>query len=231
MEIKIDNLIGLVDNPDQKKAIILVHGFAVDKDDCGLFSGFAETIKDFAVYRFDHTGCGQSEGDFTKTTLSDYIEDLRKIVAYVKDRHDWVAIWGQSFGTAVTIALSPDVDKIVLTGAFHESYKLFKQYFGDGFKSDGISERKSSSSGNVTAVEAGFWSDLKKYDLLELAAKISTPVFLIHGGEDTDVPKDQAEKLFEVMKNRKIMIIGGADHGLEPDRDQVYRIVKEFLKK
>jgi len=231
MEIKLDNLIGLVDNPDQKRAIILVHGFAVDKDDCGIFSGFAQTIKDFAVYRFDFTGCGQSEGDFSKTTLTDYIDDLRKIVDYVKERHDWVAIWGQSFGTAITIALNPDVDKIALTGAFHESYKLFKQYFGKGFNPDGRSERKSSSSGNVTALEAGFWDDLKKYDLLEIASKIKTPVFLIHGGEDTDVPKEQAQGLFEVMPNRKIMIIGGMDHGLEPSRDHVYRIIKEFLKK
>jgi len=230
MEIKLDNLIGLVDNPDQKKAIILVHGFAVDKDDCGIFSGFAKTIKDFAVYRFDFTGCGQSEGDFSKSTLTSHVEDLRKIVAYVKERHDWVAIWGQSFGTVNTITLNPDVDKIVLTGAFYQPLEIFTEFFGEGFNPEGISIRKRSS-GNDTKVEPTFWSDLKKYDILEIAKKIEVPTFLIHGAEDQYIPVVQSERLFEVMPNRKIMIIGGMDHGLEPGTDQVYRIIKEFLKK
>ena len=52
--------------------VILVHGFGVTKEESGMFDNIAKNLSEagFLAYRFDFSGCGESEGNYTETSLS-----------------------------------------------------------------------------------------------------------------------------------------------------------------
>ena len=83
-----EKLIGLETIPDIKQnqfpAIILVHGFGLNKEEYGMFTDLSKYFSknNFIVYRFDFSGCGESEGDYSKTSLTKLKFDLLKELLY-----------------------------------------------------------------------------------------------------------------------------------------------------
>jgi alpha/beta superfamily hydrolase len=89
-----EKLVGIETKPPVKKekypAVILVHGFGVTKEEYGLFDDIAKTLSEegILVFRFDFSGCGESEGDYSETSLSKLKQDLSKILEFVKSQPD-----------------------------------------------------------------------------------------------------------------------------------------------
>ena len=62
--------------------------------------------------------------------------------------------------------------------------------------------------------------------------KISCPILFIHGSLDDRVPLSEMELYFEKANEPKEKaIIEGADHGLRPHRDKMYKTVVDWFKK
>src|SRR3989338_7509397 len=112
-----ETLIGIESRPDndqiQYPAVVLVHGFYGDRDEHGMFVSFAEKLTEhgFLVYRFDLSGCGESEGEYSKTTLTKLAEDVRAILDFIKKRpavdRRRLGLVGFSLGTSTILALRP----------------------------------------------------------------------------------------------------------------------------
>src|SRR3989344_3426001 len=122
-----ETLIGIEVLPAEKKdkypVVILAHGFAYFKEEDGIFVELGKLLSEIGIicYYFDFSGCGESEGDYSNTTLTKLRDDLDSILEYVKSRPTTdtarIGILGQSFGTTTTIALAPKVKSIVLMGS------------------------------------------------------------------------------------------------------------------
>jgi alpha/beta superfamily hydrolase len=97
---------------DKYPVVILAHGFAAEKTEKGTFDDIAKGLIEngFLVYRFDFSGCGESEGDYSKTSLTKLIKDLRSIISFVKVQPkvdaDRLGLVGMSFGSSVAVALN-----------------------------------------------------------------------------------------------------------------------------
>jgi len=77
-----EKLVGLKHLPQNKNkktaskhkypAIILVHGFGVNKEESGMFTNLAKVLakNGFAVFYFDFSGRGESQGNYSKTSLT-----------------------------------------------------------------------------------------------------------------------------------------------------------------
>lgn len=79
------------------------------------------TRKGFAVLRYDDRGFGESTGDFTAATTSDFSNDARAALDYLKDRTEInknkIGLIGHSEGgtvSVITAADNPDVAFVVL---------------------------------------------------------------------------------------------------------------------
>src|SRR5580692_9122470 len=139
--------------PEQRASklpvVILCHGFAYFKEEDGLFTEVSKRLADigYAVYYFDFSGCGESEGDYTNTTLTKLIQDLRSVYATVIkypyiDLNN-VSLISQSFGSNVIIgAQMKNLQRMVLCGSFTNAYKVLSELFTD-FNEKGISTRYS----------------------------------------------------------------------------------------
>ena len=219
-------------------AIILVPGFGVDRHESGMFDDLSLKLSSqgYFVFKIDFSGCGDSEGDYSETSLTKQKGDLKKILKFVKtykgvDRNR-IGILAQSFGTAVTLALKPNVDAIVLMGSIAHPYELMKKLFTEDFNPDGISSRKRSG-GNVTKVGPQFWKDLKDYDLIYNIKQIVTPILFIHGEKDDKVPLQETEQLLRSAGNKisDFVPLKGADHGLRPKRDEMNIFVTNWFNR
>lgn len=214
---------------------ILCHGFAYYKEEDGMFTGLAERLvgQGYAVFYFDFSGCGESEGDYEQTTLTKLVKDLNCIVSEVSSYtyvdKNRLSLVGQSFGTAVIISAQiTKVQRLVLCGSAANPRPLLQGILPE-FDEFGISSR-SNSKGQRTTIGPQFWADLKQYDLAELIANFESPILFVHGENDDIVPVENARALLKVTKNGKLALIPDSDHGLQPNLNHALDIMTRFFK-
>ncbi len=234
-----EKLRGIETIPEIKKnkypTVILAHGFGVTKEEGGMFDNIAKHLAEngILVYRFDFSGRGESEGDYSKTTLSKLKSDQSKILEFVKSQDkvdlDNIGILGQSFGTSTTVTLEPKVKAIVLMGSVAHPKELLGKIFGEGYNPEGLSVRKKPSG---VTIEMGpqFWKDFENHNLLESMSRIECPIFFIHGEKDEKVPLSEMEDYIKVTKDSKKLVLEGALHSLKPKRDEMYKAVVDWFK-
>jgi len=143
-----EKLAGLKTMPLEKKgkypALILVHGFSSTKSEFGLFDHIADVLgmAGYLVYRFDFSGCGESEGKYVDSSLSKLREELNLILEYVKKEPEVnnkkIGIVAQSLGTAVTIALEPKINCLVMMGSVCKLEERTAKYLGGNYDSKNI---------------------------------------------------------------------------------------------
>ena len=219
-------------------AVILCHGFAYFKEEDGIFTSLAKRLaaKGYAVYYFDFSGCGESEGNYTNTSLTKLTRDLRRVheeitgLSYIDG--DSISLVGQSFGTSVVIAAQIlNVVRVVLCGAFVDPYVLLSGLFDVGdFNEHGISTR-GRSDGRVTTIGPQFWQDLKSYQLENLIEKFDCPILFVHGKLDNIVPMSNMWPLLQAAKHpHGPIVLEKSDHGLRPEREQAYRAIEAFFE-
>lgn len=237
-----EKLVGIETVPSVQKerypTVLLVHGFGVTKEEGGMFDDLARHLAEagLLVYRFDFSGRGESEGDYSETSLSKQKSDLSKILAFVKSQEKVdtanIGILAQSLGTAVTVALMPKVKTIILMGSIAHLPAVFdnpQQW--DVLDKNGLSKRVRSN-GEVILIKPQFWTDMEKHNLLESISQIHCPILFIHGEKDNRVPLSEMEAYFDSANEPKEkVIIKGADHGLRPHRDKMYQIAVDWFTK
>lgn len=215
--------------------VILCHGFAYYKEEDGIFTSLAERLTGlgYAVYYFDFSGCGESEGDYEQTSLTKLVGDLKTILNEVcsydyTDEND-VSLVGQSFGTTVSIATQlTNIKRMALCGAFFNPYTLIAKLFTE-FNETGVS-RRVRDDGRITTVGPQFWKDLEKYELEKLVANFDCPILFVHGEKDNIVPPENVRPLLQNAKDSKLFIVADSDHGLQPNREQALEAIEEFFR-
>ena len=97
-----DDLSGKLDWPDGdvRAWVLFAHGFSIGKD-LKPIRTISKTLVDegFGMMRFDFTGLGQSEGDFSETNFSSNVADLLAAAQYLADNKSAPSVViGHSFG-------------------------------------------------------------------------------------------------------------------------------------
>lgn len=237
-----EKLVGIETTPSAKRekypTVLLVHGFSVTKEEGGMFDELALKLarSGILVYRFDSSGRGESEGDYSETSISKQKSDLSSILEWLKQQSKVdakkIGILAQSFGTPVTVALKPKVQTIILMGSVaHPQIVSGKAIKWEVLDKNGIS-KKTRLNGEVILIKSQFWKDMVNYDLLQNITEINCPILFIHGSLDELVPLAEMEAYFaKANKPKEKAVIEGADHGLRPHRDKMYKIAVDWFEK
>lgn len=226
---------------DKYPTVILAHGFGGEKTEVGMFDDIAKSLieNDFLVYRFDFSGCGESEGDYSKTSLTKLLKDLHSIIDFVKEQPkvntNRLALVGMSFGTTVAVALNaPEIKSYVLLGSVVNPYEVLKNLFQQyTFNPEGESFRVSSEGKNVK-MGPQFWQDFSNYNLSKSISEIYKPICIIHGEKDTAAPLEEAKIFYEnANEPKKLIVVKNSDHGFyEPDeRKEMIKELTNWFKK
>lgn len=215
-------------------AVIMCHGFAYFKEEGGLFTDMAAVLaqQGYAVYYFDFSGCGESDGDYKDTSLTKLVADLKSVLkvvtgfSYINQQE--LSLVGQSFGTNVCVAAKvPNIKRMVLCGAFDNPHELLSSLFPDFDETKTVT--RDRDDGRKTTLEPGFWKDIKQYDLPRDIATLSCPILFIHGELDDIVPLESGKRLMSYAQNATMEIVHKSNHGLRPGHIQVFTAITEFF--
>ncbi len=214
--------------------VILCHGFGYFKEEDGLFTEEASRLaaKGYACYYFDFSGCGESEGDYSQTSLTKLAQDLHAVYDYITQLNyidsSNVSLVGHSFGTCVINAAQiTNVKRIVLGGAPFYPYEVIKNLFSN-FNENGISTRQSTSERTRT-IGPQFWEDLKHYKPETLISNFTCPILFIHGGQDDIVPIKNMEVLSSFALKPERLVLELSNHDFRPEREQAFQAIEDFF--
>ena len=170
-----------------------------------------------AFFRFDHRGCGESEGVFIKETslekrTIDYIAAVRHILSLSKTSKQ-LGLYGSSMGGATCINAWKSLSKmdIQLCGAVLCASPL---------KSRTITDIPTAANDKRPALPLNFFKQNLLFDLRDKAHFLHH-LLIFHGDRDQVVPVSNALELYEAAKEPKQLIIHkDGDHQMSAEKDQ-----------
>jgi len=170
-----------------------------------------------AFFRFDHRGCGESQGDFiAETSLEkrtlDYLAAVHHVLGLKKTSRD-IALFGSSMGGATCINAWEGLSKmdIRLCGAV---------LCASPVKSRSIQNIPLGANENRPALPLSFFEQNLLFNITDKAANLSH-VLIFHGDADSVVPVSNAHDIFALAKEPKRLIIQkGGDHQMRKGKDQ-----------
>lgn len=187
----------------------------------------ALTAEGFGVMRFDFTGLGDSEGDFSDTNFSSNIGDLRAAADYLKSNYMAPALLiGHSLGGAAVLHASADIPSVAAVatiGAPSDPQHVTRLISGsvDDIESKGFAE--VNIGGRPFTIKKQFIDDLRAVNMPDLLKKLKIALLFAHAPQDAIVGIDNAAELFEASRHPKSFIsLDGADHLLSKSADSQY---------
>jgi putative redox protein len=230
-------LSGRLDLPDSTKPIgcaLLSHGFACSKNTKAMrWISMWLARQGVAVLRFDFTGLGESEGQFSETTFSTNLDDIAAAVAFLRD--EYVApqiLMGHSLGGMAMLAAAGGVPtcRLVATIASPADTKHIRNLLVAGHP-DLLTcgEADVSFGGRRVNIRKGFLDDLAIHQIEEDVARLGCALMAFHSPVDEALQIDHAIRIFQAAKPPKYFItLDGADH-LLVKREQDSRYIADTV--
>ena len=222
-------LAGLLETPADSATIhsyaLFAHCFTCGKD-IAAASRVARALTKFgiAVFRFDFTGLGNSDGDFGNTNFSSNVDDL--LAAYQMLDKDFAApqlLVGHSLGGAAVLSAANRMPKVkaVSTIGSPASADHVEHLFHcsrDELETKGKAE--VSIGLRKFTIKKQFITDLEQHTGTEHIANLRRPLMVFHSPVDAIVPVAEAAKIFTAAKHPKSYVsLDDADHLLVNARD------------
>ncbi|NND63850.1 MAG: OsmC family protein [Flavobacteriaceae bacterium] len=185
------------------------------------------TTAGFGVLRFDFTGLGESEGDFSDTNFSGNVEDLIAASDYLRDNYITPTLLvGHSLGGAAVIFAASQLDsvKAVATiGAPSNPQHVQHLLQNDISEIEKSGLAKVNLSGREFTIKKQFLDDLEEHSLPEVAKNLRKALLVMHSPQDSTVEIKNAEEIYIAAHHPKSFIsLDGADHLLMRKQDSLY---------
>lgn len=180
-----------------------------------------------AVLRFDFTGLGHSQGEFSNTDFSSNVDDLVAAADFLEQRGQKATLLvGHSLGGAAVIAAAerlPDVKAIATIGAPFEPAHVVHNLGSSLEVIERDGEARVALSGREFLIRRSFIEDLNQQKQTQRIAALKRPLLVMHAPGDLVVDVDNAAQIFMAAKHpRSFVSLDDADHLLTRAQDAEY---------
>lgn len=187
----------------------------------------AMTRAGYAVLRFDFTGLGQSEGDFSETDFSSNIADLEAAATWLSKHHQAPQLLvGHSLGGAAVVHAAlrlPSVRAVATIGAPFDPAHV-RRLFQDA--EEDIREAghaRVSIGGRPFTIRKEFLEDLEATDPRTVVGSLDRALLVMHSPIDNIVGIDNAADMYTAARHPKSFVsLDTADHLLSDETDAMY---------
>lgn len=179
------------------------------------------------VLRFDFTGLGESEGDFSDTTFSSNVEDLIAAAAYMERELTAPAILiGHSLGAAAVLQAAhhiPACRAVVTIAAPAELRHVMRHLKSSIEQIQKNGSAEVTLAGRTFTIRKKFLDDLDRQNMEEVIANLDRALLIFHSPADAIVGAEDAARIYETAREPKSYIsLDGADHLLSRPEDSEY---------
>jgi dienelactone hydrolase len=242
------DLAGLLGYPEQPRqaalqAVVLVHGFAAEKTENGLFTEIgAELLRSgYIVLMYDWRGLRDSEGDFSRTTLRTHTSDLRCVV-------DWL---GRTCGLASTQLCSVGfslgaalIAQAITNGlrlgassywspAVRPNLSMWPRYSTPEMQSELRARGFILKAETNVRLGSQILNSLRSTDLGSTAFVLGPPLLVCHGTNDERIPIEHSRQLFSASSRRDSLSFAefdGASHSFRPAPEMRPNLFRLFMR-
>ena len=207
---------------------LLAHCFTCGKDShaaARISRALAE--RGYGVLRFDVTGLGESEGQFSESTFSCDVSDLALAADLLREAHGAPSLLvGHSLGGAAVIAAAdqiPEVRAVVTIGAPSDPAHVVDLFAGS------VDELTRTGVAPVTLgtrtflIRREFVEDIQEQPQSARIATLDRALLVMHAPQDTIVGIDNARQIYDTARHPKSFVsLDGADHLLGRPADSAY---------
>src|SRR5690606_29190008 len=198
----------------------------------------ALTQAGIGVLRFDFTGLGESEGDFSDTDFSGNVEDLEVAADFLKQNYRApTLIIGHSLGGAAALLAASRIDfiKAVVTIGAPSEPEHVKHLFQDSLEEiERNGKAKVLLEGRPFTIKKNFVDDLLNHTLLEKVKKLRKSLLIFHSPQDITVDIKNAENIYKAAFHPKSFVsLDGANHLLTNKEDSRYvgKVIAEWTSR
>ncbi len=222
-------LAGLMETPSRapRAYVLFAHCFTCGKD-IAAASRISNNLValGFAVLRFDFTGLGNSDGDFSNTNFSSNLDDLLAASAYLSEHFEPPKLLvGHSLGGAAVLSIQdrlPSVKAIVTIGAPATAHRVKNNFVDSLEKIESEGTAKVKLGFREFTIKKQFLEDLDNYSDKHFALA-GKALLIMHSPVDETVPIEQAERIYNWAKHPKSFVsLDDADHLLTRKSDSHY---------
>lgn len=231
-------LIDLPDEPGERPAVVVCHGFKGFLD-WGFFPYLAALLADrgFVVVRFNLSGAGMLPGDdlvtdpeaFRANTHGRELADLLAVLEATGDTlapgrvdRDRLGLFGHSRGggnAVLAAAREPWNERVraLVTWASVADFDRYTPGQKEAWRRDGQLPVVNARTGQQLALGIGLLEELEtrggELDVLAAARALRAPWLIVHGEEDESVPAAEADRLAGASSgSHELLRIPAANH-------------------
>ncbi|WP_179872180.1 bifunctional alpha/beta hydrolase/OsmC family protein [Microcella indica] len=207
---------------------VFAHCFTCSKDSKAASRiARALTGSGIAVLRFDFTGLGDSDGDFSNTNFSSNIDDLVAAAEYLEQEHRAPTLLiGHSLGGAAVIAAAervPSVRAVATIGAPSDPSHVTALFDAARESITTEGEADVQLAGRTFRIRRQLLDDLAGQRQHERIAGLDRALLVLHAPLDEIVGIDNAREIFEAARHPKSFVaLDGADHLLTDAADSAF---------
>ena len=207
---------------------LFAHCFTCSKDLRALGAiSRALNRQNIGVLRFDFTGLGESEGDFSDTNFSSNVGDLEAAAQFLASEYQAPRILiGHSLGGAAVLQAAhrvPSAEAVSTIAAPYDPEHVTR------LLDDALEDIKTSGEARVTlagrsfTIRKQFLEDLAATKMEETIRTLKRALLIFHSPVDRTVGVDNAARIFEAAKHPKSFVsLDDADHLLTDVEDAEY---------
>ncbi len=208
--------------------VVFAHAFTGSKNlSASRHISRALTVNGFAVLRFDFTGLGDSEGDFSETNFTSNVEDILAACRFLDEQYEAPKIIiGHSLGGAASIFAASQVQSIeaIATVGTPSEPEHVTHLLQDKIE---VIEKTGMATvhigGQKYTIKKQFLDDLKNKKMFEVIKHLDKAILVLHSPQDHVVSIENAANIYHAAKHPKSFVsLNHADHMLTDKNDAFY---------
>jgi putative redox protein len=207
---------------------VFAHCFTCSKDSkAASYISSSLAAAGIAVLRFDFTGLGGSEGDFSNTGFSSNLDDLVAAADFLRAEYEAPKLLvGHSLGGAAVLAAAPRIDEVVAIATVNapaDPAHVIHNFGSSLEEIEATGEAKVSLGGRPFVIRKSFVDDARAQKVNAILPNLRRALLVMHAPRDKIVDISNAQDIFVPAKHPKSYIsLDDADHLLSRRDDALY---------